>query len=215
VFRSSSFVASFLIALLFSHSASADVVVQATADIFLAGLTSVPTGFPYNNQATGEGAGTLPTAVGVTSGEILNLSAFGTVSCCFGGSPTNGPSGGGLGGGTAITGYGNVAAYTSTTQMELVAVFNVPTLASPLWSVFAIGNSYSGLVVPTGATELYLGFADADGFSGPPGYYNDNTGSVTVSGVPEPSTWAMMILGFVGVGFIAYRRKSNHSFRLA
>jgi hypothetical protein len=31
----------------------------------------------------------------------------------------------------------------------------------------------------------------------------------TVSPVPEPSTWAMMILGFVGVGFMAYRRKQN------
>jgi hypothetical protein len=27
--------------------------------------------------------------------------------------------------------------------------------------------------------------------------------------VPEPSTWAMMILGFMGVGFMAYRRKSK------
>jgi hypothetical protein len=29
-----------------------------------------------------------------------------------------------------------------------------------------------------------------------------------VSAVPEPSTWAMMILGFVGIGFMAYRRKA-------
>jgi hypothetical protein len=27
--------------------------------------------------------------------------------------------------------------------------------------------------------------------------------------VPEPSTWAMMILGFCGLGFVAYRRKAN------
>jgi hypothetical protein len=27
------------------------------------------------------------------------------------------------------------------------------------------------------------------------------------AGVPEPSTWAMMILGFAGIGFLAYRRK--------
>jgi hypothetical protein len=27
--------------------------------------------------------------------------------------------------------------------------------------------------------------------------------------VPEPSTWAMMILGFAGVGFMAYRRKAK------
>jgi PEP-CTERM motif len=34
--------------------------------------------------------------------------------------------------------------------------------------------------------------------------------------VPEPSTWAMLILGFCGLGFMAYRRKRNASaFRLA
>jgi len=27
--------------------------------------------------------------------------------------------------------------------------------------------------------------------------------------VPEPSTWAMMILGFAGVGFLAYRRRNQ------
>jgi len=32
--------------------------------------------------------------------------------------------------------------------------------------------------------------------------------------VPEPSTWAMMILGFMGVGFMAYRRRGQPSFRL-
>lgn len=31
----------------------------------------------------------------------------------------------------------------------------------------------------------------------------------TIAAVPEPSTWAMMILGFVGLGFMAYRRKSK------
>jgi hypothetical protein len=36
-----------------------------------------------------------------------------------------------------------------------------------------------------------------------------------VSAVPEPSTWAMLLLGFAGIGFVAYRRKNNHSFRLA
>jgi hypothetical protein len=35
-------------------------------------------------------------------------------------------------------------------------------------------------------------------------------GSLTIAAaVPEPSTWAMMILGFCGLGFIAYRRKQN------
>jgi hypothetical protein len=33
--------------------------------------------------------------------------------------------------------------------------------------------------------------------------------------VPEASTWAMMLLGFAGIGFMAYRRKSAASYRLA
>lgn len=31
---------------------------------------------------------------------------------------------------------------------------------------------------------------------------------VSVSPVPEPATWAMMILGFAGVGLLAYRRRN-------
>ena len=32
------------------------------------------------------------------------------------------------------------------------------------------------------------------------------TDSPEVAAVPEPSTWAMMVLGFAGVGFLSYRR---------
>jgi hypothetical protein len=32
---------------------------------------------------------------------------------------------------------------------------------------------------------------------------------LNVRGVPEASTWAMIILGFAGVGFVAYRRKQH------
>jgi hypothetical protein len=41
-------------------------------------------------------------------------------------------------------------------------------------------------------------------------------GTVQLTGieaaVPEPSTWAMMILGFLGVGLVAYRRKASLRF---
>jgi hypothetical protein len=36
-------------------------------------------------------------------------------------------------------------------------------------------------------------------------------GPSVTSAVPEPSTWAMMILGFCGLGFMAHRRKQNES----
>jgi hypothetical protein len=35
--------------------------------------------------------------------------------------------------------------------------------------------------------------------------------NVVLTAVPEPATWAMMILGFFGIGFMAYRRKSSAS----
>lgn len=35
----------------------------------------------------------------------------------------------------------------------------------------------------------------------------DATFSVTIAAVPEPGTWAMIVLGFAGVGFVAYRRQ--------
>jgi hypothetical protein len=41
------------------------------------------------------------------------------------------------------------------------------------------------------------------------------SGTFAVAAVPEPSTWAMMILGFAGIGFMAYRRKSKPAFMAA
>jgi len=40
-----------------------------------------------------------------------------------------------------------------------------------------------------------------------PGY--EYTSFVLASGVPEATTWAMLLLGFAGIGFMAYRRKSR------
>jgi hypothetical protein len=54
---------------------------------------------------------------------------------------------------------------------------------------------------------------DLNGGGGTPFAETGNFQFATVaSAVPEPSTWAMMILGFAGVGFMAYRRKSKPAF---
>jgi hypothetical protein len=58
---------------------------------------------------------------------------------------------------------------------------------------------------PTAFTIVGVASQDAGAFG--------NDGTLTTA-VPEPSTWAMMILGFCGIGFMAYRRKSG-VFRLA
>jgi len=46
------------------------------------------------------------------------------------------------------------------------------------------------------------------------GPFSGGTGfAVATPAVPEPSTWAMLIIGFAGVGFMAYRRKNQSVFR--
>lgn len=42
---------------------------------------------------------------------------------------------------------------------------------------------------------------------GPATLYISLPDGVYIAAVPEPSTWAMMILGFAGLGFMAYRRR--------
>jgi hypothetical protein len=60
----------------------------------------------------------------------------------------------------------------------------------------------------TTPTFQQLGYSEAA--LNPSYFYNDLTnggsGSVSVTAVPEPTTWAMMLLGFAGLGFAGYRR---------
>jgi hypothetical protein len=37
----------------------------------------------------------------------------------------------------------------------------------------------------------------------------DSASSDQIPGIPEPSTWAMLLIGFVGMGYAAYRRSRN------
>jgi uncharacterized protein (TIGR03118 family) len=63
-----------------------------------------------------------------------------------------------------------------------------------LWAL-AFGNGVTG-----DSNTLFFN----DGING------ENNGLFgSISAIPEPSTWAMLILGFAGVGFMAYRRKSK------
>jgi PEP-CTERM motif len=74
---------------------------------------------------------------------------------------------------------------------------------------FSLGNVININATTTDPALLVLGFAPL-GFAyvGPNNEFGAGFMTVTAA-VPEPSTWAMMILGFAGVGFMAYRRKSK------
>ncbi len=82
-------------------------------------------------------------------------------------------------------------------------------------SSFLLSSSSFALSTGDGGTKAFFAadvtttFATGASNTGP-------VGGLTIStAVPEPSTWAMMILGFMGVGFMAYRRRGQPSFRLA
>ena len=36
-------------------------------------------------------------------------------------------------------------------------------------------------------------------------------GGINVGGVPEPGTWAMMLIGFAGLGFLSYRKSKRRN----
>lgn len=185
--------------------ASATITVDGDADIFAAGLSSPP--------ALPNGGGSLPPWIAVTGGETLTITATGLVNCCDT-SGTPGPSGPGgfvgnpFGGSSSIitddAGSGVATFSDLTGSFPLVGVFNTGS-ETP----FVIGGSDT-VVVPVGATRLYFGLADAAGFNGPAGFYNDNSGAFSVAvATPEPATWAIMLFGLFGAGALLRRRRAT------
>lgn len=96
------------------------------------------------------------------------------------------------------------------------------TSISPLLNqIFWIGDGLTGngtgaqqlFVAPTGATRLFLGSSDGFGWSNNSGTATIEVGGLAAPGVPEPSTWALLILGFGGVG--AGLRGRNRRARLS
>jgi hypothetical protein len=88
---------------------------------------------------------------------------------------------------------------TYTNQLTVGGVFYNDLYTMMIFAFSGNGPSANGLA--SGASIRYV--TDTDNASA-------TTGGIT-TGVPEPSTWAMMILGFFGIGFVAYRRKNGGS----
>jgi hypothetical protein len=81
---------------------------------------------------------------------------------------------------------GNLLLYV-TTENQTSGTGGIASGIDPLTS-----RAYAGISSGTDSTGLETTFA-------------------FTNAVPEPSTWAMMILGFAGIGFMAYRRKNNQN----
>jgi PEP-CTERM motif len=84
-----------------------------------------------------------------------------------------------------------------------------------VWTASLIGPNSIEFLAPNPSSYLTTGqnyFVNVYFDTAAPASFS---GSFITAPVPEPSTWAMMILGFVGVGFMAYRRKNKPAFHFA
>jgi PEP-CTERM motif len=77
------------------------------------------------------------------------------------------------------------------------------------------GNCGANCQVFGGSALLDAGsyYLNISGVAGATAGYGGNLSTTQVGAIPEPATWAMMLLGFAGMGFMAYRKKTT--FRLA
>jgi streptogramin lyase len=162
-----------------------------------------------------------------TTGQRVIFSASGLVGCC---SVVNiGPDGysGSL---SNLEALESISGYEGP-SMALVGVFTNggPKGAAPvdynysqgfgqakyapqLNQVFFIGDGLTGtgsgstqiFQVPASATELWLGFADGQGFTGPPADYGDNPGGLSVSGTLNPSDLAQVSTPLLQFGIIPF-----------
>ncbi len=152
------------------------------------------------------------TAVPAAAAPVISCS---TTSCTFGNSdPT-------VGSGTFHDTYTFVLPYARTFVGEIFSqalnfpVDNVNFVSNGvlLDSLHFTNTSVGNPEIRSISTVLAAGThtISVRGSSGPAGFYN---GTATLGGVPEPMTWAMMILGFglVGAGL---RRRSKQTVRVA
>jgi len=109
----------------------------------------------------------------------------------------------------------NILVGTSTTGESVTgASLTGPGLGSVTFTPFAIGNN-TGLAASN--ISLLAGSTYNFSFTGSGNNNAAVTGSISLNAVPvpEPATWAMMILGFAGIGMTIRRRRRPHLAQLA
>jgi hypothetical protein len=116
-----------------------------------------------------------------------------------------------------LTASGTASAFTELLIDVIVPTTETLTFTSPTH----ITSGATQVVTANGNNFILVSAINGETFSS---LHLSSTGNLSdveqtrvdiARGIPEPSTWAMMVMGFVGVGFLAYRRKRNgQAFRI-
>jgi hypothetical protein len=209
------------------------ITVPGDSNIYGAGHATAP-------GPAGFGGGQLPPSLGVAGGGFLTFQVTGLVSYNGGGN-FYGPDGGQyLGAATHMDSYGGISGIRHDSRtFFLVGVFlsnqepadpappildftddSFASVSPELNQTFFIGDGLTGtgtgseqrFYVPAGATRLFLGFADGIDFTGLPGTYGDDIGSLdaqaTLTSVPEPSSLTLLGIGAAGLLGCAWRKRA-------
>jgi hypothetical protein len=200
--------------LLSSTAAKADLVITQVAPggignfdanvLFKTQMTDITSAFGFAN-----GAGQ-PQIITFTSGDAFNTSASGQAKITPFATTFND---------LTMTASGTASAFTALLLDVKVPTTETLTFTSPTHitsgATQTVGpNGENFILVSTigGETFSSLGFTSTGNLSSVEQVRVDIAGNV--GAVPEPATWAMMVVGFVGVGFMAYRRRGHATFRL-
>ena len=104
------------------------------------------------------------------------------------------------------------SSHLNTLQPDaLFNFYSAPTVDVGTWSGASILAPFADVTI-TGGGNI-SGSLFAASFSGGGELHNDNlfSGALPPTGVPEPSTWAMMLAGFAGLGFVGFRRSRKQA----
>jgi hypothetical protein len=121
--------------------------------------------------------------------------------------------------GPAIFSGGAVTSAGVGSETVLLATLNIPIFAGTTDGFLILVGDASVKVGVTDGGALGTTLASNSDIKILEGWAETNSFGVTGSNreanvsviyaVPEPSTWAMLLLGFAGVGFMAYRRRDT------
>jgi hypothetical protein len=175
-------------------------VVPASANLFGAGRDFPP-------APGGGGAGDVPPVWPLPANAgVVTVSATGTVNCCEGMRPDNGPAGNRTDP-TDVKSFEGIAGLVHRNNaMFLAGLFlgdaeaqdpaparldftkqpNFTVLSPLIGQTFYAGDGKGRTFrIPRGATRLFLGFVDAFDFVGEPGFYGNNRGQFEVVGAAK------------------------------
>ena len=111
-------------------------------------------------------------------------------------------------------GFHDFIAYGFSNGSSSTADFSMfldPTAVAGGWHQYSVTFAAAGAGSTARFAIEHRGDADSSNYIG----IDTLSVDTAISAVPEPSTWAMMILGFASVGFMAYRRKSKSALMAA